>query len=80
DRVEWERRNAYQEANLQYLSRYHAMGDMAMILAHELGQPLAASTNYLSGLKARLSSETVDARSLEYGIDQIEKQLHRAAD
>lgn len=80
DRVEWERRTAYQEANLQYLSRYHAMGDMAMILAHELGQPLAASTNYLSGLKARLSSETVDARSLEYGIDQIEKQLHRAAD
>ena len=80
DRVEWERRNAYQEANLQYLSRYHAMGDMAMILAHELGQPLAASTNYLSGLKARVSADTVDARSLAYGIDQIEKQLHRAAD
>jgi C4-dicarboxylate-specific signal transduction histidine kinase len=56
------------------------MGDMAMILAHELGQPLAASTNYLSGLKARVSAETVDARSLAYGIDQIEKQLHRAAD
>ncbi|GGF11505.1 PAS domain S-box protein [Williamsia phyllosphaerae] len=80
ERVEWERRNAYQEANLQYLSRYNAMGDMAMILAHELGQPLAASTNYLSGLKARLLSESVDSRSLTYGIDQIEKQLRRAAD
>lgn len=80
DRVAWEQRNAYQEANLQYLSRYNAMGDMAMILAHELGQPLAASTNYLSGLKARLDAETVDARSLAYGIDQIEKQLRRAND
>ncbi|WP_111510159.1 PAS domain-containing sensor histidine kinase [Mycobacterium kyogaense] len=80
ERVEWERRNAYQEANLQYLSRYHAMGDMAMILAHELGQPLAASTNYLSGLKARLSTDTVDSQHLSYGIDQIERQLLRAAD
>ena len=80
DRVEWERRHAYQEANLQYLSRYNAMGDMAMILAHELGQPLAASTNYLSGLKARIDADTVDTRSLTYGIDQIEKQLHRAAE
>ncbi|MEE3849716.1 PAS domain S-box protein [Gordonia sp. LSe1-13] len=80
DRVEWERRHAYQEANLQYLSRYHAMGDMAMILAHELGQPLAASTNYLSGLKSRLAAETVDARSLSYGIDQIERQLKRAGE
>jgi two-component system sensor kinase FixL len=59
DRMLWERRTAYQDANLQYLSCYHAMGDMAMILAHELGQPLAASTNYLSGLKARLRSGDV---------------------
>ncbi|NDK91225.1 PAS domain S-box protein [Gordonia desulfuricans] len=80
DRVEWERRNAYQEANLQYLSRYNAMGDMAMILAHELGQPLAASTNYLSGLRARLSGDDPDPQRLAYGIDQIEKQLQRAAD
>jgi two-component system sensor kinase FixL len=80
ERIEWERRNAYQEANLQYLSRYNAMGDMAMILAHELGQPLAASMNYLSGLKTRIAADTVDSRSLTYGIDQIEKQLHRAAD
>ncbi|WP_075836412.1 MULTISPECIES: PAS domain S-box protein [unclassified Rhodococcus (in: high G+C Gram-positive bacteria)] len=80
ERVEWERKHAYQEANLQYLSRYNAMGDMAMILAHELGQPLAASTNYLSGLKTRVAAETIDARSLTYGIAQIEQQLHRAAE
>ncbi|ALG86809.1 PAS domain-containing sensor histidine kinase [Gordonia phthalatica] len=80
ERVEWQQRSDYQQANLQYLSRYHAMGDMAMILAHQLGQPLAASTNYLSGLKARLGRDDFDPRSLTYGIDQIEAQLHRAAD
>lgn len=80
ERVEWQKRSDYQQANLQYLSRYHAMGDMAMILAHQLGQPLAASTNYLSGLKARLARDDVDPRSLAYGIDQIESQLRRAAD
>lgn len=80
ERIELERRNAYQEANLQYLSRYNAMGDMAMILAHELGQPLAASTNFLSGLKARIAHGHVDAESMSYGIDQAEKQLARAGE
>jgi two-component system sensor kinase FixL len=78
DRVEWERRHAYQAANVQYLSRYNAMGDMAMILAHELGQPLAASANFLTGLKARAAHGPVDAESLAYGLDQMEKQLKRA--
>ncbi|MDF0529267.1 PAS domain S-box protein [Tsukamurella sp. 8F] len=80
DRVEWERLHAYQAANLQYLSRYNAMGDMAMILAHELGQPLAASTNFLRGIKARLGAGTVDPDSLAYGLDAVEKQLARAAE
>lgn len=80
ERVEMERRHAYQEANLQYLSRYNAMGDMVMVLAHELGQPLAASTNYLSGLKARAAGGRLDAEDLAYGIGQLEKQLTRAAE
>ncbi len=80
ERVELELRHEYQEANLQYLSRYNAMGDMAMILAHELGQPLAASSNYLSGLKARGAGGTLDREQLSYGLDMAEKQLSRAAD
>jgi two-component system sensor kinase FixL len=81
DRVQWERRAAYQEANMQHLSRHHAMGDMAMILAHELGQPLAASRNYVSGLKARLHNGSTGApEALSYGLDGIERQLSRAAD
>lgn len=80
DRVQWERRNAYQEANLQYLSRYHAMGDMAMILAHELGQPLSASTNYLTGLKSRLQAGAASTDDVTFGLSQIERQLNRAAE
>ncbi|MGP6174149.1 sensor histidine kinase [Corynebacterium sp. A21] len=80
DRVEAEKRVAAQNTQLQYLSRYNAMGDMAMILAHDLGQPLAASLNYLSGLKARIAAAQVDPKTLSYGINMVEKQLNRASE
>lgn len=79
DRVEAERNQAAQQAQLQYLSRYNAMGDMAMILAHELGQPLAASLNYLSGLTSRVNSSDFDPSVMSYGIEKVEKQLQRAS-
>ena len=79
-KVEWEKRNAYQEANLQYLSRYNARGDMAMILAHDLGQPLAAATNYLGGVGRRLEAGKTDDQGVAYGIEQATKQLQRASD
>lgn len=80
ERIEWERRANYQQSNLQYLSRYNAMGDMAMILAHDLGQPLAASTNFLAGLKARINSGKADPESIAYAIEKIQMQLGRASD
>lgn len=80
DRVEAENLNAAQKTQLQYLSRYNAMGDMAMILAHDLGQPLAASLNYLSGLKARSSSAQFGPEMVHYGIEKVEKQLQRASE
>ncbi|EOA63424.1 hypothetical protein J433_14912 [Corynebacterium glutamicum MT] len=88
DKVEWEKRNSHQMANLQYLSRYNAMGDMAMILAHELGQPLAAATNYLGGVLKRIPEEgtegvigrAAEQRKVSYGIEQAKKQLERASE
>ena len=79
-RVELERRHDLQEANLQYLARYNAMGDMAMAIAHELGQPLAAAGNFLSGLLSRIDAGRVDERDLRYGLDRALRQLTRAAD
>lgn len=79
-KVEWERRNAYQEANLQYLSRYNAMGDMAMILAHDLGQPIAAASNYVGGVARMLRTGETDPTRITYGLEQAQTQLTRVAD
>lgn len=80
DRVEAEQREEAQRTQLQYLSRYNAMGDMAMVMAHDLGQPLAASLNYLSGLKTRMNTPTPNFTQLNYGIEMVKKQLRRAAE
>ncbi|WP_211221794.1 ATP-binding protein [Granulicoccus phenolivorans] len=79
-RTQMERENQYQQANLQYMARYNAMGDMAMTIAHELGQPLAAAGNYLKGLLARQDGERLTPESLRYGLDQAQRQLGRASD
>lgn len=80
DRIEAEERVAAQRTQLEYLSRYNAMGDMALLLAHDLGQPLAASLNFLSGVKTRINDPSVEADTLSYGIEMIEKQLNRASE
>jgi two-component system, LuxR family, sensor kinase FixL len=69
-----------------YLARYNAMGDMAMAIAHELGQPLAAAGNFLVGLRnlaeraekeGRLTAGSVG--QLTYGINSAVDQIDRAA-
>lgn len=79
-KVELERQQAYQEANLQYLSRYNAMGDMAMVIAHELGQPLAAAGNFLSGLMSRLDAGTLSTEDIRYGVQRAQRQLERSSE
>jgi two-component system, LuxR family, sensor kinase FixL len=46
---------------LLHVSRLSAMGEMAAGLAHELNQPLAATTNFLGAADMLLSDEEVDA-------------------
>lgn len=69
-----------------YLARYTAMGDMAMAIAHELGQPLAAAGNFLAGARAgaQTLAGTADppadpAVRAVYGIDNAVRQVERAA-
>lgn len=78
EQVELQRQSAQQQANLNYLSRQNAMGDMAMMLAHELGQPLSASSNFLSGLEVRLRDGSPSA-ALEEGLAQVKHQIDRAS-
>lgn len=64
--------------HLNYLGRYNAMGDMAMAIAHELGQPLAAATNFVDGVSRRLENPGVEASTLMYGLSNAQKQITRA--
>ncbi|MFT4286028.1 ATP-binding protein [Nocardioides sp.] len=86
ERVESEARQQHEAEQENYLARYNAMGDMAMAIAHELGQPLAAARNFLVGMRARANS--LSARSAEptplrdqlvYGIEHTLKQIERAS-
>ncbi|PPJ22291.1 PAS domain-containing sensor histidine kinase [Nocardia nova] len=75
DRIQEEVRRERELHRENYLARYNAMGDMAMAIAHELGQPLAAAGNFLAGVRAR-APESAD---LLYGIDSVERQIERAS-
>lgn len=79
-KVELEREATYRDAELQRMSRQNAMGDMAMTIAHELGQPLAASNNFLKGVVARMDAPAPQATALRYGIDSALEQLSRASE
>jgi len=63
---------------LNYLARYNAMGDMAMAIAHELGQPLAAATNFIAAIQHRITLPDADRDDLSLGLVHARKQLDRA--
>lgn len=62
-----------------YLARYNAMGDMAMAIAHELGQPLAAAGNFLAGVRPRALAGDRGGEAVAYGIDSALRQIERAS-
>ncbi len=88
-RVQGEVRRDRELRHENHLARYNAMGDMAMAIAHELGQPLAAAGNFIAGVRARATaigpdlrpsdSTTVD-RKLVFGLDSAARQIDRAAE
>lgn len=67
-------------AEIAHLSRIDAMNTMAATLAHELNQPLAAATNYLSGIR-RLAQRHKDPElsSLREGVANADRQVQMAA-
>jgi PAS domain S-box-containing protein len=63
---------------LNYLARYNAMGDMAMAIAHELAQPLAAATNFIAGTQSRLDDGRSGHDEVSWGLGEARKQIDRA--
>jgi len=79
ERVQDQLRRARELHRENYLARYNAMGDMAMAIAHELGQPLAAASNFLAGVRNRAEGLAGAAGMLTPGIAGAVNQIERAA-
>ncbi|MEU6657651.1 ATP-binding protein [Streptomyces sp. NPDC046821] len=63
---------------LNHLARYNAMGDMAMAIAHEVSQPIAAAHNFVAGVRGRLDGDPAPEH-LKWGLEHATRQLDRAA-
>lgn len=70
ERRRMEERERVQQAELARVSRLNTMGEMAAALAHELGQPLAATLNYLHGCQLRLRDGDYDRELFDSAISQ----------
>jgi two-component system, LuxR family, sensor kinase FixL len=67
------------QAELIFVSRFAALGEMASTLAHELNQPLMAVTSYLSGARIYLDRGKAEELSLvREAIGGAEEQALRA--
>src|SRR5579872_3868527 len=62
------------QAELIFMSRFTALGEMASTLAHELNQPLTAVASYLNGARRLLDGGRREDR------DQIRQAMDSAAD
>lgn len=78
EHVEAEQEHQRDSQYLNYLARYNAMGDMAMAIAHELGQPLAAATNFIAATQHRLAHSQGERDDLAQGLVNARRQLDRA--
>ncbi len=69
------------QSELLRVTRLNAMGQMTAAIAHELNQPLAAISNYISAVRRTLESGKPDALSLlPQMIDKAADQTKRAGD
>ncbi|WP_395613266.1 PAS domain-containing protein [Allosphingosinicella sp.] len=68
------------QAELIHVSRLSAMGTMASTLAHELNQPLAAITNFLSGTKRIAERPDVPRDILLAALEGAEASSRRAGE
>jgi two-component system sensor histidine kinase DctS len=71
--------NQRQYERLQATSRLITMGEMASTMAHELNQPLAAISSYVTGCLNQLESNQIDIPELKEVQHKIARQARRAS-
>ncbi len=64
---------------LLHLNRLNAMGTAAAMIAHELNQPLAAATNYLSACQRLFRSSGSQNENIDFAIDGVHQAISTAA-
>ena len=79
ERQETQQRLQDVQAELIFMSRFTALGEMASTLAHELNQPLTAAASYLKGARRLLNAGPNEDTSVIAGaIDDAAEQMLRA--
>jgi two-component system, LuxR family, sensor kinase FixL len=69
------------QIELQHLSRVTTMGQTASMLAHEINQPLSATTNYLEAIRRVLENESSPkVAKAEEMLKKASTQVHRAGE
>ncbi|WP_329316429.1 PAS domain-containing sensor histidine kinase [Streptomyces sp. NBC_01262] len=80
DRVREEEEHRRNTQYLNHLARYNAMGDMAMAIAHEVSQPLAAAYNFVEGARGRLGeSGLAENEQVAWGLENAKRQIERSS-
>ncbi|HEX5373562.1 MAG TPA: PAS domain S-box protein [Aquabacterium sp.] len=78
ERRQAEEAAARQAEKAQFTSRLITMGEMASTVAHELNQPLAAISNYCSGMISRIKNGAIDNDGLIEALEKTSRQAQRA--
>ncbi|MCU1761148.1 PAS domain S-box protein [Pseudomonas sp. 14P_8.1_Bac3] len=79
EQVRAEEARRVSEQKLEYLARYNAMGEMAVAIAHELSQPLAATRNFIEGAVIRLGKEPTADQGVAWGLQNAVRQIEHAS-
>lgn len=66
------------DSEMARMSRLSATGEMAGALAHQLGQPLAATLNYLHGCQLRLQRDDVELDAIRFALAQAIEHTEQA--
>jgi PAS domain S-box-containing protein len=79
EQVHAEEARRVSEQKLEYLARYNAMGEMAVAIAHELSQPLAATCNFIEGAVIRLGNSESADQGVAWGLQNAMRQIEHAS-
>ena len=79
EQVQAEEARRVSEQKLEYLARYNAMGEMAVAIAHELSQPLAATRNFIEGAVIRLGNAADTDQGVAWGLQNAVRQIEHAS-